>query len=88
MIRFKSATPRAQLILDLILFALFTLVVISALAAHAASHADEQAHSAWLHVHVFLGFTLTTVLTLHLLTHQNWIAFQLKRLVKGPAVRH
>jgi hypothetical protein len=81
MIRFKSATPRVQLILDLILFTLFALVVITSLVAHAASHTDEEAHSIWLHIHVFLGFALTTVITLHLLLHQSWIAFQIRRLL-------
>lgn len=87
MIRFKSTTPRTQLILDLILFALFTFVVISAAVAHAASHANDADHSLWLHIHIMLGVMLTTVITLHLLMHQSWIGFQIRRLIKRPAVR-
>jgi hypothetical protein len=65
----KVVKPRTHLMIDLLLFALLLIVVISALI--------EQ-HD----IHEIAGIAMCLAITVHLLAHLPWIRSQLSRLFK------
>lgn len=83
MSRFKTVTPRTNLLLDLILFALLITVMISGLAQNSFAP-GTSGYLGWYHVHGVSGIMLGMLITLHLVLHLAWIECQIKRLFKRP----
>jgi hypothetical protein len=88
MIRFKTVTPRTNLLLDLILFTLFTTVLISGLAVNFFVPETADSYLDWHRVHGGSGIALGVLIALHLVLHLAWIKCQFSRLVKRLAVNH
>ncbi len=72
--------PQTQLKIDALLFALLSMVTISAVMEHAADAA--HARFMWHILHGIAGGTMTCVLALHLVLHWPWIRSQLVRLFR------
>ncbi len=71
---------QTQLKIDALLFALLSIVALSA----AMEHIDDAAHArfTWHVLHGISGTTMSCVLALHLVLHWPWIRSQLLRLFR------
>ena len=77
----KSARPQTNLRIDLLLFMLLLVIIISGIVMRTSppgSHTLLMVQPA----HGWLGIVFCLLISLHLLTHLPWIQSQLSRLFK------
>lgn len=79
----KGVKPRTHLMIDLLLFALLVIVVISALMEHTAPQAETHVRFMFHAIHEVAGIAMCLTISLHLLIHLPWIRSQLMRWLKS-----
>jgi hypothetical protein len=75
--------PRTQLTIDVLLFVLFTVVVLSKLLEIIMPPFILHFHFMFHVLHAVAGFAMCGVLAYHLFLHWAWIKAQFKRLLAG-----
>lgn len=75
--------PRTQLTIDVLLFVLFTVVVLSKLLEIIMPPFILHFHFMFHVLHAFAGIGMCFVVAYHLYLHWAWIKAQFKRLIAG-----
>lgn len=77
----KSVRPQTNLKIDLLLFMLLLVVIISGIGMHTSS-LGSHALLMFQRVHGWAGIAICLLISLHLLIHLPWLRSQLSRLFK------
>ena len=77
--------PKTQLSIDVILFILFTIVVLSKLIEIIIPPFVVHIHFIFHVLHALAGIAMCGVVAYHLFLHWTWIKAQFKRLLAGQS---
>lgn len=83
----KSAKPQTNSIIDLLLFTLLLVLIISGIEMHTLLF-EPHALLMFQRAHGWAGIIFCLLIGLHLLTHFPWIQSQLMRLFKTSSIQH
>lgn len=81
----KSAKPQTNVKIDLLLFTLILVIIISGIKMRTLS-LDSHALLMFQRVHGWIGVIFCFLISLHLLAHLPWIQSQLSRLFRTSSI--
>jgi hypothetical protein len=82
----KSAKPQTNVKIDLLLFTLILVIIISGIKMRTLS-LDSHALLMFQRAHGWIGVIFCFLISLHLLAHLPWIQSQLARIFKTSSIQ-